>query len=212
MSDNTIIISCAGMGKRLGKQIPKALIEIDGKPLIIRQLEMLKECHDIRIVVGYKAIDVINTVIKYRRDITFVFNHNYMNNGTGASVSLAMKYANKYVITIDGDLIIDPKDILKILEYPNEFVGVCSPSTDNPVLTEIDNKKVIGFSREKGTYEWTGISKFSSKRVNNGEGHVYQLLEPLLPLDYLFINTKEIDTPNDLINAENWVKNKYMEE
>jgi len=38
----TIVISCAGMGTRLGIGSTKALIDIDGKPLIISKLELLK--------------------------------------------------------------------------------------------------------------------------------------------------------------------------
>ena len=206
--DKTIIISCAGMGKRLGMGIPKALIEVDGKPLIIRHLEMLKDCEDVRIVVGYKAEEVIKVVNSYRKNITFVFNHDYMNNGTGASVSLATKYANKYVITIDGDLLIHPDDMNKILNSDKPFVGVCKASTDNPVLTEIEDDKVIEFSREHGTFEWTGVCQFETKKINEGTGHVYQLIEPFLPMDYLFLRTKEIDTPNDYDNAGKWVKNR----
>ena len=73
----TVIISCAGMGNRLGLGTTKALLEIDGKPLIIRHLEMLEHERDIRVVVGYQAEAVIETVRKYRDDILFVFNHQY---------------------------------------------------------------------------------------------------------------------------------------
>lgn len=48
-SEITIIISCAGMGTRLGIGSTKALVNINGKPLIIHQLEQLKEYDDIRI-------------------------------------------------------------------------------------------------------------------------------------------------------------------
>jgi len=41
MNNKTVIISCAGMGTRLGAGKPKALIDISGKPLIIRTLEQL---------------------------------------------------------------------------------------------------------------------------------------------------------------------------
>lgn len=37
----TVIICCAGMGTRLGIGTTKALIDISGVPLIIRQLELL---------------------------------------------------------------------------------------------------------------------------------------------------------------------------
>lgn len=209
MNDKTIIISCAGVGSRLGMGIPKALVEVDRKPLIIRNLEMLDNFDDIRVVVGYKAQNVIDMVNSYRRDVTFVFNNNYLNNGTGASVTLASKYANEYVLTIDGDLLINPEDMKNILNEQEEFIGVCSPSTDDPVLTSIENENVVEFSRKKGQYEWTGVSLVKSSRLSPGDGHVYQLLEPLLPLKYKLIRTKEIDTINDYVNAEKWVKNNY---
>lgn len=58
----TIIISCAGMGNRLGLGTTKALVEVDGRPLIIRHLEHLKDERDIRVVVGYQAEKVIEAV------------------------------------------------------------------------------------------------------------------------------------------------------
>lgn len=211
MDNKTVVISCAGMGKRLGMGIPKALVEVDGKPLIIRNLEMLDDCNDVRVVVGYKAADVIEMVNSYRKDITFVFNNNYMNNGTGASVTLASKYAKEYILTIDGDLLIHPDDMRRILETQEEFVGVCKASTDNPVLTSIEDDKVIEFSRERGQYEWTGVSLMKTSRLMGGEGHVYQLIEPLLPLKYELIRTKEIDTMNDYQNAISWVRNNFSD-
>ena len=209
--NKTVIISCAGMGTRLNMGIPKALIEIEGKSLIQRNLELLNDVKDIRIVVGYKAKDVIEEVNSYRKDVTFVFNHNYMNNGTGASVCLASKHANENIITIDGDLIIHPDDMKKILTCNEEFVGVCEKTTENPVLTEIKDNKVVEFSREHGEYEWTGISQFKYENIKPGEGHVYQLIEPLCPLKYILLRTKEIDTKQDLEVATNWVKNNYNE-
>lgn len=208
----SVVISCAGMGKRLGLGIPKALVNIANKSLIQRNLELLNNCRDVRVVVGYKSEDVINEVIKYRRDALFVFNNDYMNTGTGASVMLAANYANDYILTIDGDLLIHPSDMEKILNSEEEFIGVCSPGTDNPVLTTVDaNNCVIKFSREEGQFEWTGVSYTKTKDLVKGTGHVYQLIEPLLPTKSLFIRTKEIDTMNDFENAARWVNNNYSD-
>ena len=44
----TVIISCAGMGNRLGLGTTKALVEVEGKPLIMHHLEKLKDESDIR--------------------------------------------------------------------------------------------------------------------------------------------------------------------
>lgn len=206
----SIIISCAGMGTRLGLKMPKALVKISNKTLIQRNLELLNSCEDIRVVVGYKAENVINEVNKYRRDVLFVFNNDYMNTGTGASVMLATKFANEYVLTIDGDLIVHPDDMSKILSEKDEFIGVCEPGTDNPVLTTIENDNVIMFSRKKGEYEWTGVCHMKTNDLVKGTGHVYQLIEPLLPKKYLLVRIKEIDTINDLENAESWAKENII--
>lgn len=211
-SNKTVIISCAGIGKRLGMGIVKALVDIDGKPLIIRNLELLDECDDIRIVVGYQAEKVIEVVNKYRKDITFVFNHDYLNTGTGASVSLAAKKANEYILTIDGDLLVHPEDMKKILSMDEEFIGGCKPSTDEPVLMQIENGHVTKFSRESGEFEWTGVCLIKSNRLKYGDRHVYQLLEPILPIKHLFLRTKEVDTINDYENAVKWIKNNYSDE
>ena len=212
MNDKTVIISCAGIGSRLGMGKPKALIDIEGETLILRTLKMLDNVEDVRIVVGFQAEEVIKAVTAYRRDITFVYNHNYLRNGTGASVSLAKEYSKRYFLTIDGDIVIHPDDMKKILSATNEFVGVCAPSTDDPVLTIIDkNDKVIGFSREEGKYEWTGVTLLESRRVKPTDGHVYQFIEPLLPLDYKLIRIREVDTPNDYQNAIAWVANGFKD-
>ncbi len=213
MNDRTVIISCAGMGTRLGAGKPKALIDIEGKPLIIRTLEMLDDIEDVRVVVGYQAEKVIECVNSYRKDVIFVYNHNYKNNGTGASVSLAAKYAKKYILTIDGDVLMHPEDMKKILTIDHEFVGVCKPGTDDPVLTKVDdNDNVIGFARGDGKYEWTGITMLETAHIKYSDGHTYTIIEPLLPMKPLFLRQKEVDTPNDYRNAIKWIANNYEED
>ena len=101
ISNKTVIISCAGMGKRLGIGCTKALVEVCGKPIIVRTLEQLKDVQDIRVVVGYQAEKVIELVKSIRDDVMFVFNNQYRETGTAGSVSLALDGAKEYVLTID---------------------------------------------------------------------------------------------------------------
>ena len=163
------------------------------------------------IVVGYQAEKVIDLVSKFRKDVTFVFNRDYENNGTGASVSLAAVNAREYIITIDGDLLVHPEDMKKILEEDDEFVGVGKIATDDPMLAVVENDKVVGFSRDEGQFEWTGVCRVKTKRLKPGDRHVCDLLVPLLPMKPLLIRTKEIDTMNDYKNAVKWVKNNYSD-
>lgn len=209
----TVIISCAGMGNRLGLGTTKALVEVEGKPLIMYHLEKLKDEKDIRVVVGYQAEKVIETVRKYRKDIVFVFNHNYRETGTGASVALAAQYANEYILSLDGDLLIHPDDMKKILECDHEFVSGGVPDTDDPWMLQTykDGEKefVSAFSKNVGNYEWNGITQIKSAKVKNGQGHVFQLIEPYLPLPFMEIRTREVDTINDYERAVKWVRNGY---
>jgi choline kinase len=209
----TVIISCAGMGNRLGLGTTKALVEVEGKPLIMYHLEKLKDEKDIRVVVGYQAEKVIETVRKYRKDIVFVFNHNYRETGTGASVALAAQYANEYILSLDGDLLIHPDDMKKILECEHEFVSGGVTDTDDPWMLQTykDGEKefVSAFSKNVGNYEWNGITQIKSAKVKNGQGHVFQLIEPYLPLPFMEIRTREVDTINDYERAVKWVRNGY---
>lgn len=209
----TVVISCAGMGNRLGLGTTKALVEVEGKPLIIRHLEMLDNEKDIRVVVGYQAEKVIEVVRKYREDVTFVFNHKYRETGAGTSVALAAKYANEYILTLDGDLLIHPEDMKKILMCETEFVSGGIPDTDDPWMLqtyrERDTEYVSAFSKNDGNYEWNGVSQIKSAKVQNGQGHVFHLLEPYLPLPFMILRTREIDTVNDYERAITWVKNNF---
>ena len=211
----TVIISCAGMGNRLGLGTTKALVEVEGKPLIMHHLQKLKDESDIRVVVGYQAEKVINVVRKYRKDVVFVFNHNYRETGTGASVALASQYANEYILSLDGDLIIHPDDMKKILECDHEFVSGGIPDTDEPWMLQTykdDGKEFVSaFSKNIGNYEWNGITQMKSAKIKNGQGHVFQLIEPYLPIPFLELRTREIDTVNDYERAVEWVRNNFRE-
>lgn len=212
MKDNmTIIISCAGMGTRLGIGATKALLDIDGKPLIIHQLEQLKDYDDIRVVVGYQAEKVIEVVKNYRDDISFAFNYDYKTTGTAASFSKGMVGAREYVVAFDGDLLVNPDDLNAFLSQEEECIGGCEPTTDNPVLMTIEDGKVVEFSREHGQLEWTGLAKMKTERLTPGDKHVYMMFEPLMPIKVMKIRTKEIDTQNDYKHAVKWVLNGYQD-
>lgn len=210
----TIVISCAGMGTRLGLNTNKSLIDIDGKPLIIRQLECMDKFDDIRIVVGYQAKELIDVVCSYRKDITFVFNHKYMETKTAASLCLGKKYARDMIISLDGDVLFEPEDFEKfVLADDDESIGVCEVYTNEPVYVNTDiinnNEFATSFSRESGKYEWTGLLKVFSNRLQSGTDHVYKLITPNLPLKVVPVNLKEIDNMNEYENALNWYKNGY---
>ncbi len=209
----TIIIGCAGMGNRLGLGTTKALIEIEGKPLILYHLQYLDNERDIRVVVGYQAEKVIEVVNSYRKDVLFVFNHDYKTTGTGASVVLASKYASEYILSLDGDLLIHPDDMKMVLECRHEFVGGNSIESDDPWMLQTYEQNgiemVSAFSKSAGNYEWNGVTQMKASKIIKGTGHVFHLIEPYLPVEFMNIRTREIDTINDYERAIEWVRNGY---
>ena len=209
----TIIMGCAGMGNRLGLSTTKALLEIEGKPLILHHLQYLDNEEDVRVVVGYQAEKVIDVVNSYRKDVLFVFNHDYKTTGTGASIALASKYANEYVLSLDSDLLIHPDDMKTILECHHEFVGGNPIESDDPWMLqtyEQNGKEMVSsFSKYVGNYEWNGVTQMLSSKMLRGTGHVFQLIEPYLPVEFMNIRTREIDTVNDYERAIAWVRNGY---
>src|SRR4030042_2951908 len=142
----TIVISCAGIGSRLGLGYTKALVEIAGKPLIIHHLEQLKDFDDVRIVVGYSAPSLINAVLSYRKNVTFFFNHNFLNTNEMTSLYLGSRFCRDLVVSLDGDLLVKPEDLKSFLSEKGEVLGYIKTYSDNPVcvrLKKSEGKKYI---------------------------------------------------------------------
>ncbi len=204
----TVVISCAGMGTRLGLDKPKALVELESRPLIYWQLGMLEEVEDVRVVVGYKAQSVIDTVTAIRPNTSFVFNNDYNSTGTAHSLALGARDAENMVISLDGDLLVHPEDLRALLLSESECVGVAPPSTEEPVYVKLREEEgrilAESFSRQSGDAEWTGLVQLNPDKIEVGYFHVYQLLEPHLPLASIEVRTREIDTPEDYNSAVAW--------
>jgi len=198
----SLVLSCAGIGSRLGLGQTKALVNINNKPLIYWQLEQFSTLDDIRIVIGYQANDIIEAVLKFRKDVIFVYNHDYFHTKTGASYYLGARHGNEYAIAWDGDLLVHPDDIKQCLAYEGEYIGCSKTITDDAVLVKVnENKEVISFSRKQGDYEWSGPACLKKENVKYASSHVYHQIEEYLPLPALVVRAQDIDTYEDYKNG-----------
>jgi choline kinase len=208
------IISAAGMGTRIGLNIPKCLLKFDGVSIIEHQLNLLNEIEDIRVVVGFMEESVIKEARKFRNDITFVRNPNYQQTSNTTSIYLAMRELKAPSILIDGDLLINKENFKKFIskyDGNNPLVGITNATTDNAVYVEINNKsEAIKFdTNTKSKYEWSGIACINNIEVKNDVPFLYQVLSKHLPLKTEYIECSEIDTPDDLNRAQN-LKSRYF--
>lgn len=206
----TIVINAAGMGSRLSFGHTKALLEVGGQPLIYHHLDAVKAFEDVRIVVGFDSQELIKTVIKRRKNVIFSFNHEYKTTGTLGSLFRGSRFANELVISLDGDLLIKPSDLKRFLAINEEVIGYIPTNTDNPVCVDILKNKngefATKFHRQLSTFEWTGLVQIKKDMISSKFEHVYHTLESYLPIRAMQIDCREIDTPQDLVEAMKWAR------
>lgn len=210
------VIAAAGLGSRLGAEVPKCLVRIDGVSIIERQLELLSEVPEIRVVVGYRETNVIDLVSSIRPDAIFVRNPQYAKTNTIHSLRMAVHRRSGWFLAIDGDLLIEPGSFNSFLQtcerQDHAVLGVGAAGTDDGVYVHTDHRidgelRVTTFSREEPSgLEWSGLAHLHSDHIAIGERFVFEALTPHLPMAAAVIDAAEVDTPRDLRRAREIVR------
>lgn len=206
-----VVIAAAGMGKRLGKGIPKTLVPVNNKMICEYQLELLKNVKNVFMVVGFCEDEVMEAVRKIRKDVIFVRNPDYRHTKTLESYYLASKLIKGSALYMDGDMIISATDFDRFMascEQNQLCVGISKRISDDPVYAFVnDNKQVIKFSYDgKSDYEWSNLLYIDSEKLDSGKENVFEYISKFLPIKYEVVDRLEIDTPEDLKLAESLIK------
>ena len=205
--EKSVVISCAGIGSRLGLGLTKALVQINGNSLISWQLKLFKNVEDLRIVIGFQSGEIIEEVRKYREDVIFCYNQRYFETKTGASYFLGARHANEYSLEWDGDLLVHPDDVEFILATEGEFICYAEKSSDEAVWVQTDEEgNVLAFSRERGDFEWTGPASLSKQNLTYSSQNVFNMFEPHLPMRGVKVRAYDIDTYNDYLRVSEITK------
>lgn len=203
----SVVISCAGIGSRLGLGLTKALVQINGNSLISWQLKLFKDVEDVRVVIGFQGAEIIEEVRKYRDDVIFCYNHRYFETKTGASYYLGARHANRVTLEWDGDLLVHPEDVKKLLNTEGEFLCYGDISSEDVVCVHTNEQgDVIDFSRENGDFEWTGPACMDKKHLTYNSQNVYNMFEPLCPMRGIKVRAYDIDTYNDYLRVQEITK------
>lgn len=201
------VISAAGIGSRLGLGIPKCLVEIGGKSLIAHQIDALSEVKNLRVVVGFREEDVIEEVLRFRRDVVFVRNPNFASTGNCTSLYLATKDIKEKFLTIDGDLLFYKHDFHNFISSlrDKEVVVLTPTATEEAISAELTEKNDLIASFRAGAVsdlEWSGIAYINNLGLSDYQNqYIYKFLENKLPLSYHQMKVFEIDTPADYYNV-----------
>lgn len=110
MTSIQTVILAAGMGTRLGRDLPKPLTQLrDGRSILRSQLEGLQtafgDAVEVTLVVGYKA----DHLRQAAPGASFVHNPDYARTNTSKSLLLALKESVfGGVLWLNGDVVFDP--------------------------------------------------------------------------------------------------------
>jgi HAD superfamily phosphoserine phosphatase-like hydrolase len=203
----SVVLSCAGVGSRMGLGVTKTLLKLNDRLIIDHHLNNFKDVVDFRIVVGFQAMRLIEHVIQSRRDIIFVFNHDYFNSKTGRSYYLGAQHGREHAIEWDGDLLVHPKHMLEIL-VADEYAAGSLVSSDEPIYMSVDDNQVTDFYLDKRDigFEWTGPCSLKKNKLASNAKNVYDSLAINLPIPFKLVEAYDIDTYEDYLRVSAIVK------
>ena len=188
------IILAAGSGLRLEqytKDIPKALLDVNGKSILERQISLLKEygINEIFVVTGYKREKHV------LKNIEYIFNPRYSETEQLTSMMAARTKIFDDVLVIFGDIIFDSQTLQQILAS-NDDIAIAidldweksyNERPDNPKSLAdkvlINQKKVLRVSAKEASFdienqtvgEFLGVIKLSA----NGSRTIIKKYEEL---------------------------------
>lgn len=214
LSDCTVVIAAAGIGSRLGMNMPKALVEIQGKTVLERLLTTcLADMPDVRLVVGFREDEVTAHALSIRKDLIIVRNPNFRETSVRHSFWLAARHVRRDLIIVDGDMLIDPGSFRAFRARATEpdahaLIGVSPAASEDAVYAQLDPRgQLQAFSRQTHCpHEWCGVAKLPARVFDSSHGYVFEAIEPILPAPAFVLRAAEIDTRRDLDAAKAFAK------
>ena len=229
MIENALILA-AGKGTRmwpLTENIPKPLLPICGLPIIERQIQELKKVgvKKLYILIGYQMKELSDYLGKVKNGIHIQYIVQEEQKGTGHAVNQAKNIIKGNFYCINGDLIVDSKNLGLLKKMENNLAMMVTNVKDgsNFGVVESKNGRLVSISEKNKNGESTinaGIFLFNDKifkAIDNIEKSIrgeYEITDALQSISYdIHVLEykgfwKDIGAPWDLITANEEYINK----
>ncbi len=201
-----IIVIAAGSGKRLGektKDLPKYLINVNGKTIMERQLDVFKK-------IGYDKLVIITGPNKEKftfKDAVYVEDARYHQHDILGSLMEAREHISGDVLVVYSDIIFDHSVLSQIMESKAD-IGIAvdldwekayegrneHPKSEAENISFDNNNNILEIRKniesDKKIGEFLGIVKFSEK---GSEMFVKKFLDLEKSHDGLFQNAPSLN-------------------
>ncbi len=167
------VILAAGQGQRIREHHtkPKGFIEIAGKPIIVRSLEILRDygIKKIVLIIGY-ACDYYEELSKKTGYFETVFNPHYARYNSHYSLYQSKDWVTDDILLLESDIIYEPRAIAALLGAPEKDAILVSGKTNSgdEVYVEVHDEHLVNMSKRRELLnqshligEFVGITKLS---------------------------------------------------
>ncbi len=169
------LILAAGLGSRLAPltdECPKSLVKVNGKQILLKQIENLREnkIDDITIISGYKA-DILEKFVHDRYpQIQIIYSEDFKNTNNMYSAYLASKkLKGEEFLMMNADVFFDSSVIKKLIEFKfkNAIVTDIGRYMEESMKVVEEKGRLISISKQIKPEEALGCSidvyKFSKE-------------------------------------------------
>ncbi|MBA2491954.1 MAG: phosphocholine cytidylyltransferase family protein [Gammaproteobacteria bacterium] len=149
------VMLAAGVGRRLELDTPKCLLEFDGKTLLQRHLEILRDCgiDNLTIGVGHQAADIAQALAELDggHAVRLIENPDYRQGSIVTLWRLRECFAGDNVLLMDADVLYDHRMIERLMSspHPNCFLldRDMEPG-DEPVKLCVRDGRLVEFRKQ----------------------------------------------------------------
>jgi choline kinase len=178
------ILLAAGRGRRLGQDLPKCLLEIEGRTLLERHVATLATCGitALTIVVGYRKEAIFEHVasLKTALPIDFVENPRFIH-GSIVSLQVAADHLENGGIWMDADVLYPAGLMRALVDSKHENCVLAdgrSEETGEEMMLGTREGRVLKIARRVGTeWDFAGESVGFAKVGRAGAAVMKRLLE-----------------------------------
>ena len=214
------IILAAGMGTRLRPltdNTPKSLIEVNGQPIIERQIEYLQAIgiDEITVVTGYLHEQFDYLIDKY--GVELLYNDKYDVYNNGYTMYLVRELLRDSLV-LEGDVYPVTNFLLSDLNHSTYFCGDRNEFSNEWLLTFNDDNDIVDINVKSGTgYIMSGVSYWT---VEDGK-KIKEMLEDMVASggfenlfwdDLVKDNLKDFNIKIHKIRSNDWVEIDSVED